>query len=160
MIEKISIVFLSLMVGSVVFLGCEGKDDSSETAKAELLLPKVQKELERIQRSNRSLVDQLREVQHERDQYVMRLRQLATDSQTVEEMNAKIKQQAARTVLLEEQIEALNATVESQRATISEQQNTITELVNLIEQEPVSDIQQEPVSDIQQEAVEQQVDGY
>lgn len=158
MIRNISIVFLSFLISSVILLGCEGKNDDSEAAKAELLFPKVQKELERVQRNNRSLIDQLREVQHERDQYILRLRQLTTEGQNVEEMNAKIKQQAEKIAILEEQIEELNATVESQRATISEQQNTITELVGLIEQQPVSDGQQGNVD--QQETVEQQAEGY
>ncbi len=157
MIRKISIVFLSFLVSSVIFPGCGGKDDNSEAAKAELLLPKVQKDLERVRRNYNSLSDQLRVVQHERDQFALRLRQLMTEGQNIEEMNVKIKQQAERITLLGEQIEELNATVESQRATISEQQNTITELVGLIEQ-PVPDEQQGIVD--QQETVEQQAEGY
>ncbi len=153
MIRKISIVFFSFLISSVIFLGCEGKDDNSEAARAELLLPKVQKDLERVRRNYNSLSDRLRVVQHERDQLALQIRQLTTEGQNVEEMNAKIKQQAERITLLEEQIEELNATVESQRATISEQQNTITELVELIEQ-PVSDEQQGIVD--QQEVLDQQ----
>ena len=150
--KKISIVFLSFFVGSVIFLGCEGKDDNSEAAKAQLLLPKVQKDLERVRRNYNSLSERLRVVQHERDQLALQIRQLMTDGQNVEEMNAKVKQQAERITFLEGQIEELDATVESQRATISEQQNTITELVGLFEQQPVSDTQEE--------IVEPQAEGY
>jgi septal ring factor EnvC (AmiA/AmiB activator) len=152
MIRRISIVFLSFLVSSVIFSGCGGKDDNSEAAKAELLLPKVQKDLERVRRNYNSLSDQLRVVQHERDQLALQLRQLMAEGQNVDEMKAKIKQQTERITLLGEQIEELNVTVESQRATISEQQNTITELVGLIEQQPVSDTQQE--------TVEPQAEGY
>lgn len=148
----------------MLFLGCGGKDDNSEAAKAQLLLPKVQKDLERIRRNYNSLSDQLRVVQHERDQYVLRLRQLTADGQNIEEMNMKMKQQAERIAFLEEQIGQLNATIESQQTTISQRDNTISELVALIEQQPVSDEQQGIID--QQEIIEQgdvaeqQVEGY
>lgn len=156
--KKKSIVFLSFLVGSVIFSGCGGKDDNSEAARAELLLPKVQKDLERVRRNYNSVSDQLRVVQHERDQLALQLRQLMAESQNIEEMNAKNKQQTEKITLLGEQIDELNATVESQRATISEQQNTITELVGLIEQQPVSEEQQGTVD--QQGTVEQEAEGY
>ena len=164
MIKKISIVFLSFLVSSVMLPGCEGKDDNSEAAKAQLLLPKVQKDLERTRRKYNSLSDRLRVVQHERDQLAMRIRQLTTDDQSVEEMNMKVKQQAERIVFLEEQIEELSATIDSQRTTISQRENTINELVALIEQQPVSDDQQGIVDQQeiveQEEVIEEQIEGY
>ena len=158
MIRRKSIVFLSFLLSSVMFLGCKGKNNDSEAAKAELLLPKVQRDLERIKRNYNSLVDQLRVVQHERDQLAAQVTQLSSEGQSIVEMNLKNKQQAERITFLEEQIEELNATVESQRTTISEQQSTITELVGLIEQQPVPDTQQGTID--QQETVEQQAEGY
>lgn len=160
MIRKISIVFfLSFLVSSMIFVGCEGRDDNSEAAKAQLLLPKVQKDLERARRSMNSLSDQLRVVQHERDQLIQQIRQISSarddavsTAQNVDDMSTKINEQSERIKYLEDEINRLNSVTEEQGATISQQQATIADLVSLIDQEPVSEGQQE--------VVDQQVNNY
>jgi len=159
MIRKMSIVFfLSFFVSSMIFLGCEGKDDNSEAAKAQLLLPKVQKDLERTRRSLNSLSEQLRVVQHERDQLIQRIRQITsarddavstaeTVGQNVGDMSTKINEQSERIKYLEEEIDRLNSVIEEQGATISQQQATIADLVSLINQGDISENQQEVVDE-------------
>jgi len=164
MIKKIYIVILSLLIGSVIFPGCEGKDDNSEAVRAELLLPKVQKDLDTIRRRYNSLSEQLRVVQHERDQFAIQIRQLTADGQNVEEIKIKFREQAERINFLEEQIEELNTTIESQRTTISGHESTIAELIALIEQQNISNEQQEIIDQQevveQEEFVEEQAEGY
>jgi peptidoglycan hydrolase CwlO-like protein len=160
MIRNISIVFfLSFLISSMILAGCEGRDDNSEAAKAQLLLPKVQKDLERTRRSLNSLSDQLRIVQHERDQLIQQVRQISSarddavsTAQNVEGMSTKINEQSERIKYLEDEIDRLNSVIEEQGVTISQQQATIAELVSLIDQEPVTDGQQE--------VFDQQVDNY
>jgi len=154
MIRNMSIVFfLSFLVCSVIFVGCKGKDDNSEAAKAQLLLPKIQKDLARARSTMNSLSDQLRVVQHERDQLIQQIGQLTsardnavstaeTADKSIDEMVAKIDEQSERIKYLEDEINRLNSTIEDQGATISQQQATIAELVSLIDQEPVSEGQQ------------------
>lgn len=164
MIKKAYIIFLSFIVGSVMLHGCEGKDDNSEAVRAELLLPKVQKDLENIRKRYNSLSESLRVVQHERDQFAIQIRQLTTDGQDVKQIEIKFKEQAERINFLEEQIVELSATIESQRTTISEHESTIAELVALIEQQNTSDEQQEIIDQQevmeQEEFVEEQAEGY
>ena len=162
MTKRTSIVFfLSVLVCSVIFIGCEGNDDSKEAAEARVLLPKVQKELARTRSNLNSIGEQLRMVRC--DQLATQIRQLTsahddvvnnaeTVGQSIDEMTAKTNEQSERIGYLENEINELNAVVENQRTTIAEQQSTIAELVSLIEQNSIPEGQEE--------IVDQQIENY
>ena len=163
MARRISIVFfLSVFVCSVIFMSCKGREDKSQAAEAQVLLAKVQKELERAKSNQNSLIEQLRTVQLERNQLATQIRQLTsahddaistaeTADQSIGEMTAKIGEQSERIKFLEDEINRLNSVIEDQGTTISQQQATIAELVSLIEQ---------PIPEEQQEIVDQQNENY
>ncbi|MBN2182168.1 MAG: hypothetical protein JW715_09660 [Sedimentisphaerales bacterium] len=139
--RKSIVFFLSGLICSVILIGCTQKDDNSEAARAQVLLPKVQKDLDRVKRNNDSLIDRLRAVELERNMLSQQVNQLTTAGQNVSEMTAKINEQGERITYLETQIDELNAVIESQRNTISEQQSTIAELVSFFER-PDSETQE------------------
>lgn len=145
--------FLSVLVCSVILLGCGRKQDD-EAAEALVLLPKVQKDLDRARSNLNSLSEQLRMMQFERNQLSQQIRQLTsaredavntdeTMDENIDEMAAQMNQQTERISYLEEEIDRLNAIIEEQGATISQQQGTIAELVSLFEQRPIPEEQEE-----------------
>jgi chromosome segregation ATPase len=152
--RRLTIVFyLSLLVCSIL-LSCRQKDDSSQAAEAQIMLPKVQRELERAKSNMNSLSEQLQAVQFERNQLAAQVRQLTsahdeaistaeTAGQSISEMTAKINEQNQKIQSFEDEINRLNSVIEEQGTTIAQQQTTIAELVGLIEQRPVSEGQQQ-----------------
>lgn len=153
-ISRLAIVFcLSLLICSIL-LSCKQKDDSSQAAEAQILLPKVQRDLERARSNMNSLSEQLQAVQFERNQLAAQVRQLTsahdeavstaeTVGQSVSEMTATINEQNQKIQAYEEEINRLNSVIEEQGATIAQQQTTIAELVGLIEQGSVPEGQQQ-----------------
>src|SRR4030042_1100018 len=154
MAKKMSIVFsLSFFVYSMILIGCKPREGNSQAAEAQVLLPKVQKDLERARSNLNSLSEQLRMIRFERDQLATQIRQLTsahddavstaeTAGQNIGEMTAKINEQSERIKFLEDEINRLNSVIEDQGTTISQQQATIAELVGLIEQRPIPEGQQ------------------
>ena len=155
-----AIVFcLSLLVCSIL-LSCKQKDNSSQAAEAQIMLSKVQRDLERAKSNMNSLSEQLQAVQFERNQLAAQVRQLnsAHDEavstaenagQSISEMTAKMNEQNEKIQAFEDEINRLNSVIEEQGATIAQQQATIAELVGLIEQRPVPEGQQQQIADQQ-----------
>jgi chromosome segregation ATPase len=158
-----SLLFLSVFVCSVILVGCQDKRENKEKAEAELLVPKLERELAKAKSHLKLLSDELEAVKQMRDQLEQQVRNLTaahddavkqseTADQNVDELNRKINKQSERISYLENEINVLNSVVEEQRATIAEQQGTIAELVTIIEQQPVEG--EQVIPEEQQEVVE------
>ena len=158
--------FLTVLICSVVLVGCEGRDDISDLEAVDgEVLSSVRSGLAKVKRDLTDLSDELQAARGIQEELMKQIEMLVADrdnaevtakvtEQRIEELAAQINEQVEVLSQFENEVKGLNVAVENQQTTINELQTTITELVNIIEQQAAAEEQQEEVVEYQEQEEE------
>lgn len=134
-VEKLKFLVILILLGCII--GCSG--DKGELAKLKEQINQLKNDLQDMEKKNYAISEDLRLQKEARRQLENQLSQLESSAQNVtvsaqQNVNEIYNQYAQQIVLLQQEVDELNAIIEEQDAIIADQEAAFAEFMDMLGQ--------------------------